>query len=91
MHNGGVSAPTPRPPHPVDGIRVAQVLLPHDQVVTLTFHGDLTPVEAVAAFLRDVADAVHPHDAAMDILADLADQLDPPYIQPAPVDPAPGR
>jgi hypothetical protein len=66
-------------PHPVDGVRVAQVLV-DSSVVTLSFQGDLTPVEAVAAFLRDVADSALTHEL---LLHDLTDQLDPPYLDPA--------
>lgn len=62
-------------PHPVDGIRAAQVLV-GGEAVTLSFSGDLTPVEAVAVFLRDVTDLVGIDEGGL--LADLADQLDPP-------------
>lgn len=58
--------------HLVDGIGCAQVEV-DATAVTLSFLGDLTPVEAVAAFLRDVADLC---GIEADLLLDLADQLD---------------
>lgn len=67
-------------PDPVDGSRCAQVQV-DGATVPLSFLGDLTPVEAVALFLRDVADcSLH----GTDLLLDLADQLDPPTTAAAP-------
>lgn len=48
------------------------------QAVMLCFWGDLTPVEAVAAFLRDLADIAQGFTSAPDLLRDVADQLDEP-------------
>jgi|GEM_PF-4520044 len=66
--------------HPVDGIRCAQV-----EVRKAAEQADLTPVEAVAAFLHDVADL---SGIEADLLVDLADQLDPFTYRPFTADPA---
>ncbi len=70
------TAPTHRCP---DGTRCVQVDV-NGAAVAVSFHGDLTPVEALAAFLRDVADYCSLDD---DLLRDLADQFDPPRRTPA--------
>ncbi len=68
-----MSATTTRHTCP-DGNRCAHVNV-DGAPVTLSFHGDLSPVEAVAAFLRDVADYLClPY---RDPFLDLAEQLDP--------------
>lgn len=72
--------------HLVDGIRCAQVEV-DATAVTLSFLGDLTPVEAVAVFLRDVADL---SGVEADLLLDLADQLDPVASDPVASDPVAG-
>ena len=77
-------------PHPVDGIGQAQIHCVQVHLdgipVTLSFHGDLSPVEAVAAFLRDLADAVGLLNVG--VLYGIADQLDPIGIDPIDIDPA---
>lgn len=70
-----------------DGIRCAQVEV-DATAVTLSFLGDLTPVEAVAVFLRDVADL---SGIEADLLLDLADQLDPLVSDPVAGPAEPGR
>lgn len=70
-----------------DSTRCAEVGV-GGQAVMLTFHGDLTPVEAVAVFLRDLADVADTVHGTV-LLLDIADQLDEPDGAKAPVrDPA---
>lgn len=59
-----------------DGARLAYVGV-GGQEVPLCFYGDLTPVEVVAAFLRDLADTAG-EQPADGLLRDVADQLDEP-------------
>jgi hypothetical protein len=59
-----------------DGVRLAHVEVDSPggrSVVTLSFYGDLTPVEATAAFLRDLADVVV---TGSGVLLEVAEQLE---------------
>lgn len=67
-----------RPPAAPTGevIRCAQVQV-YRTAVQLTFTSELTPIETVAAFLRELSDA-----GLSDALYGVADQLDPPAALP---------
>jgi hypothetical protein len=70
-----------------DGVRLAHVEVDSPggrSVVTLSFYGDLTPVEATAAFLRDLADVVV---TGSGLLLEVAEQLESSRAS-APPDPA---
>lgn len=58
-----------------DSVQCAEVRV-NGIVVRLSFHGDLTPVEAVAVFLRDLADVAALDAPAGALLRHIAQKFD---------------
>lgn len=59
----------------IDGIKLAVVAV-DETPIPLSFHGDLTPVEVVGQFLRDLAALRVAEGYGYDELIDIAQQLD---------------